>query len=68
MADKVHKDRVIDTFVLLIDEALAMEELILQRYPNCPDVTSCARAALLNKDILFNGGAMKTALAISRKK
>ena len=30
MADKVHKDRAIDTFVLLIDEALAMEEYILE--------------------------------------
>ena len=65
MANKVHKDRTIDTFVLLIDEALAMEELILKRYPNCPDVTSCARTALLNKDITFNGGAFKTALTIS---
>ncbi len=65
MANKVHKDRTIDTFVLLIDEALAMEELILKRYPNCPDVTSCARTALLNKDITFNGGALKTALVIS---
>ena len=65
MADKVHKDRAIDTFALLVDEALAMEKHILERYPDCPDVTSCARAALLNKDILFNGGAMKTARAIS---
>ena len=65
MANKVHKGRTIDTFVLLIDEALAMEELILKRYPDCPDVTSCARTALLNKDITFNGGAFRTALAIS---
>ena len=65
MADKVHKDRTIDTFVLLIDEALAMEEHILQSYPDCRDVTSCARTALLNKDITFKGGAFRTALAIS---
>ena len=65
MADKVHKDRAIDTFVLLVDEALAMEKHILERYPDCTDITSCVRTALLNEDILFNGGAMKTALAIS---
>ena len=64
-ADRVHKDRPINTFILLIDEASAMEEHILKRYPDCKDVTSCARSALLDKDIIFNGGAFKTALGIS---
>ena len=65
LADRVHKDRPINTFILLIDEASAMEEHILKRYPDCKDVTSCARSALLDKDIIFNGGAFKTALGIS---
>ena len=65
MANMVHKDRAIDTFILLIDEALAMEELIFKRYPDCTDVTSCARTALLNEDIIFNGVALNIALPIS---
>ena len=65
MGDRVHKDRPINTFVLLIDEASAIEEHILQRYPNSEDVTSCARHALLIEDITYNGGAFHAALGIS---
>ena len=65
MGDRVHKDRPINTFVLLIDEASAIEEHILQRYSNSEDVTSCARHALLIEDITYNGGAFHAALGIS---
>lgn len=65
MADKIHKDRAIDTFVLFIDEALSMEEHIVKRYPDSTEITSCVRCALLNKDVTFNGGPLKIALAIS---
>ena len=65
MADRVHKDRPIDTFILLIDEASKMEEYILQRYPRGAETTGCARAALLNEDIAYDGGALRIALEIS---
>ena len=65
MANRVHKDRPIDTFILLIDEAVAMEKHILQGYPGCGDSTSCARSASLDIDITFNGGALSIALEIS---
>ena len=65
MADKVHKDRAIDTFVLLIDEALAMEKHIVKRYPDGTEITRCVRCAFLNEDVTLNGGPLEIALVIS---
>ena len=65
MANRVHEKRKIDSFILLIDEAVAMEKYIRERFQNSGDVTSCVRSALLDKDIVFEGGAFNTALGIS---
>lgn len=60
----INANREIDKFVLLIDEAKRMEELIFSRFEKT-DSTSIVRIALLNSDMSYNEKPMKCGLLVS---
>ena len=66
MADEVTASgRTIDTFILLIDEAMAMEVFIEEKFKK-DRITSCVRNAMLSEDLkLHDGRAVNLGLAIS---
>ena len=67
MADDIHasnKNRQIDKFVLIIDEAFRMEKYIHTTF-KATDITSIARKALLDSDLTYNKKPMKCGLLIS---
>jgi hypothetical protein len=66
MLEGIAKYRRVDTFILLVDETLRMEDSIVNRFGvENSGITGVLRRALLDQEWHFNGTALYVSLAIS---